>query len=193
MVTFGLGSVYKTIMMRRIAVFLVLLLAGYFLYQNVFLSKGGIKGQPAPQFTASLGDQTVVLKDEIGKKIILVNFWATWCPPCRDEIPLLNDLYKTLPADKFIIISLMEDEANDDLHRSRILNRFKTKVPIDFSVYADKNATIAEAYGTYQMPESYLIGLDGRIIAKQDGAFTSWHIKQLLELIDSELKKFPGV
>lgn len=178
-------------MPKRVAVFLILVLAGYFFYQNMFYNKGSIKGSIAPLFKASLGDVSVDLKNEIGKKLILVNFWATWCPPCRDEIPLLNELFKILPQDKFTIIALMEDEADDDNHRRRILNKFKTKVPIDYPVYADEDGVIAQLYGTYQMPESYLIGLDGRIVAKQDGAFSAWHIKQLKELIDSELKKLP--
>ncbi len=143
----------------------------------------------APLFTASFGERTFDLKDQIGKKIILVNFWATWCPPCRDEVPLLNQLVKNVASDKFEIVAMMEDNKElSQAEREKELADFTAKIPINYPVYADADGRVADAYGTYKLPESYLIDADGTIIEKQIGPYAPQQLQNLVRKIKAEIE-----
>ena len=144
----------------------------------------------APLFSASFGDRQIDLHDVVGQKIILVNFWATWCPPCREEVPLLNQLVQKVASDDFMIVAVMEDnKAMNDGERRAELNEFRKKIPINYPVFADADGRISESYGTYQLPESYLIDATGAIIDKQVGSYSPRQIEALAQKIKSEIRK----
>lgn len=176
-------------MINRTLIFVILfslMTFGYVLY----FGKGPAKtlGKAAPLFEAeSLDAPKFVLEDHIGKKVILLNIWGTYCPPCRDEIPLLNTLAAKVGSNRFEIISLMEDDVDNIEKRTELLNKFRAKIPINFPVYYDQGGRIADAYGTFQIPESYLIDLKGNIVFKQPGPFGPWEIKDLVTNIRSLL------
>lgn len=161
----------------------------FFIFQHKSDARKKNLNQPAPLFeTKNLSGEPFALKNIIGKKIILVNFWATYCPPCRDEMPLLNQLHKTLDPEKFVIISVIEDtEQGDEL--VKLVTAFKKKIPFDFAVYQDPNGFIASLYGTYQIPETFLIGLDGKIIDVLQGAMTSFEKEQIIKKVNQLMLK----
>ncbi|HUB06947.1 MAG TPA: redoxin domain-containing protein [Myxococcales bacterium] len=94
-------------------------------------------------------------------KVVLLNFWASWCPPCRDEMPSMAHLAEAL-RDKpdFAMVALSVDDDWDAVH-----GFFKGQRPA-FQVLLDKGARVSQAYGTVKYPESYVIDRDGRVIAK---------------------------
>ena len=143
-----------------------------------------IVGGPAPVFeTSTLDGDKLVLADLIGKKVILVNFWATWCEPCRDEVPLLNSLVKGLDTDHFALVSILENSEVSDVETQTALDRFKKKIPIQFPVYQDTNQIVADLYGTYKIPESYLIDLKGNVVKKFAGPILNSEKDGLISLI----------
>lgn len=144
----------------------------------------------APLFASHFGDRRIDLKDEIGKKIILVNFWATFCPPCRDEVPLLNQLVQKVSSDRFMIVAVMEDnQQQDDAQRQEALNNFTIKIPINYPVFSDEDGHIADLYGTYKLPESYLIDANGDILEKQVGPYSPQQMDSLARKIKAEIAK----
>lgn len=180
-----LGRCISSHMLKQILLFTSLLLGLYIFYVSLFPTPSQtVVGKRAPLFQAEYpGKPKFELKDQIGKKVILINIWATWCETCREEIPLLNNMIRSLDPNKFILVSLMEDDASSNEVKLKILNRFRNKIPIEFPVYFDKDGMIADTYGTYKLPESYLIDLSGKVTYKHTGPITKWDKKDLLKKI----------
>lgn len=171
--------------MKQVLVFVLILAAVYLFYTSYFQKNPEfIVGQVAPLFQVTTPNgQSFTLQDHIGKQVILLNIWATYCPTCREEIPTLNDLYHQMDSKKFQIVSIMTDSAPDDAVRLQLLKRFEQTMPVDFPVYFNSDMSVADAYGTWQIPESYLIGLDGKVFYKHIGAITHWDKESFVKKI----------
>ena len=96
------------------------------------------------------------LEDYRGK-VVLVNFWATWCEPCREEMPSMNKLRASLAGQPFevLAINLAESESR--------IRRFIEQVPLEFPVLMDRDSAVAKAWRARVLPISFLVGRDGRI------------------------------
>ena len=96
------------------------------------------------------------LEDYRGK-VVLVNFWATWCEPCREEMPSINRLRASLAGRPFevLAINLAESEPR--------IRRFLEQLPLDFPVLMDRDSAAAKRWQARVLPVSFLIGPDGRI------------------------------
>jgi len=130
--------------------------------------------QKAPLFSVKdVEGNEFHLKDEIGKKVILLNFWATWCGPCRDEIPVLNEIKAALANEKFIIITLLQDEEKSTEAYRSLLEKFIKKIPVDFLIYIDENQHVSSSkmYNANLLPTSLLIDLKGNIVKVHEGNF----------------------
>jgi cytochrome c biogenesis protein CcmG/thiol:disulfide interchange protein DsbE len=129
----------------------------------------------APDFSVTdLSGQTLQLSRYHGK-VVLLNFWATWCAPCRSEIPRFVDLHNKYGKEGLQIIGISLD---DD---PRLVHAFYQQLRMNYPV-AIGDATLAEQYGgVLGLPVSFLIGRDGRIYAKYAGETD-------ISLIERELK-----
>jgi thiol-disulfide isomerase/thioredoxin len=96
------------------------------------------------------------LEDYRGK-VVLVNFWATWCEPCREEMPSMNRLRAALAGRPFevLAVNLAESESR--------IRRFVEQVPLEFTVLMDRDSAIAKAWQARVLPMSFLVGPDRRI------------------------------
>ena len=90
-------------------------------------------------------------------QVVLINFWATWCGPCREEMPSLNKLRASLAGRPFVVlaVNLAEPEAR--------IRRFMEEVPLDFMILLDRDTAVAKAWKARILPASFLLGPDGRI------------------------------
>ncbi len=95
--------------------------------------------------------------DEYRGKVVLVNFWATWCEPCREEMPSLSRLRASLAGRPFevLAVNLAESESR--------IRRFVEQVPLEFPVLMDRDSATAKAWQARLLPVSFLVGPDGRI------------------------------
>jgi cytochrome c biogenesis protein CcmG, thiol:disulfide interchange protein DsbE len=114
-------------------------------------------GTVAPEFTVSDGVRTVDLSKYRGHTVIL-NLWATWCPPCIIELPSLIQLHHEMPDIVIIAVSQDEDDA--------VYRRFLSEHHIDFLTVRDPSLRINRLYGTLQIPESYVIDKNGMVRRK---------------------------
>ena len=122
-------------------------------------------GSRAPEFQAvhlSTG-RPASLADYRGK-VLLLNIWATWCPPCRVEMPSLERLQRKLAGTDFRLVSVSIDK--DD---STLVRRFAQELGLSFEILHDRPGAIQEAYQTTGVPESFVIDRDGRIVKKVIG------------------------
>jgi peroxiredoxin len=113
-------------------------------------------GPPPPFALEDLAGRTHRLADYRGK-VVLVNFWATWCEPCRDEMPSLARLQAALADRPFTVLAVNLDEPV-----SRI-RKFIARTPLNFPVLLDRDAVVAKAWRARILPATYLVGRDGRI------------------------------
>jgi peroxiredoxin len=150
--------------MKKISLFLlVFLLIPLFPYADVhdyFSAVGVTRIDPidAPDFTLeSLEGDTTSLSDYQGK-VVLLNFWATWCGPCRAEIKEIDKLYDTLKDEDFTVFAVDIQE-----NRKSVIS-FMEKFEVDFPVYLDTKGNIASQYGVRGIPTTYIVNPEGEVI-----------------------------
>ena len=119
----------------------------------------------APNFILeTLDGDTLNLKDFKGKAILL-NFWATWCVPCKDELPSMQKLYESLRFDGFEIIAISIDRENKEK-----IKKYVKKYSLTFPVLLDPSQKVRKNYYIMGLPTSYLIGSDGKLKGFISGA-----------------------
>jgi thiol-disulfide isomerase/thioredoxin len=117
------------------------------------------KGQPAPEIGLSdLSGKPIRLAELLGK-VVLVDFWASWCAPCRESLPLLEKLAKNYRDKGFVVVGVNIDKS-PELARSFLE---KNKLSLTFPVVNDPKHEVAGRYGPPTMPSSYLVDRKGRV------------------------------
>ncbi|TPW20899.1 MAG: redoxin domain-containing protein [Elusimicrobia bacterium] len=132
--------------------------AAYFLAKPA--PAGLAVGSPAPEFRlADLSGRSAALADYKGK-VVLVDFWATWCSSCEVELPELKKIHAKYPADQFALLAVSVDEAGPD-----VVARYAAEKALPFRVLFADEAT-PKAYRVFGLPTKFLIGRDGSIVKK---------------------------
>jgi len=127
-----------------------------------------VKGKAMPVFQmGTLDGKQVNSHAQFAGKVIVLNVWATWCPPCRKEMPDLIRLSRLLPANKFTVIGLAADENADDVRA------FVAKNKIPFPIFWDQGGkqVAGPRLGTFKYPETYIINRRGVYLEKVVGGF----------------------
>jgi cytochrome c biogenesis protein CcmG, thiol:disulfide interchange protein DsbE len=127
----------------------------------------------APDFSITEGGRTVALHDYRGKLVIL-NFWATWCAPCIEELPSLNELQRRLPQAVVVAVSVDAD--------AQAYREFLTRHPVDFLTVREGNQNISGLYGTHLFPETYIIDPHG-IIRRKFINSQDWTTPEIVEYL----------
>ena len=107
-------------------------------------------------------DSSLDLKIHAGK-VVVVDFWASWCVPCRRSFPWLNDMHQKYADEGLVIIGV-----NLDADRSEAM-KFLEEFPAEFSIFYDESKDLAREFGVVAMPSSFVIGRDGQIRKKHFG------------------------
>jgi thiol-disulfide isomerase/thioredoxin len=117
------------------------------------------EGETAPEFHFKTDQGREVSATNFGGKILVLNFWATWCAPCVREIPSLDEFQKQF-KDKGVVVVAVSVDKNEDKYKT-FLKRFG----VGFDTYRDPSTDVSAEYGTFQYPESYIIK-DGKVARK---------------------------
>ena len=116
---------------------------------------------PAPDFNLmGMDGETHTLEDLKGK-FVLVNFWATWCNPCKVEMPLLEKLHQTLKSEKFTVLGLHVGPGPENIEE------FKKLMPISFPIYVDMDLEVN--WGVPGLPTTFLMNPEGKLIYRAVG------------------------
>ena len=136
----------------------------------------GLKtGGKAPDFSLqTLDGEMVKLSDFEGKKVIL-NFWATWCKPCREEMPDLQSIYAQRDDD-VVILAVNMDAQND-------VKGFIDSYSVTFPVLLDEEDEVADTYQIISLPTTYFIDEDGKIVQKHLGQITYEQLEEMIAKI----------
>ena len=144
----------------------------------------------APDFTLkALNDSSYTLSKMEGK-VVLINFWATWCGPCRMEIPEFNELYKSYHEKGLEILGISVSDNKKQL--KNFAKSFTVDYPLLYGSARDMNNIMKDYGGVYAVPSSFLIGKEGSIIWSYPGAILKLYDPQtfsaLVYKIEKELK-----
>jgi thiol-disulfide isomerase/thioredoxin len=141
---------------------------------------------PDTPFTTRDGE-TVRLSDFKGQ-VLLVNFWATWCAPCIEEMPTLDALAGDLNSEHFQVLAVSTDRGG----RDKVEPFVRNKLSLDaLDIYLDKTSKLARAFGLRGMPTTYLIGADGAIIGALEGA-ADWNSQAVKKLVRYYVERAQG-
>ena len=145
----------------------------------------------APDFNLYDGNDSLYVLSNLRGKVVLINFWATWCGPCRAEIPDFNELYDIYHDKGFEILGISLNDTKKQLNDfSRV---YGVKYPLLYGSYKEID-TITKAYGGVPaVPWSFLVGVNGEIIKKYPGAILKNYdpvtYQSLVSTIESEIAK----
>lgn len=117
-------------------------------------------GDTAPSFKVVSDDGKTFTPENFGGKVLVLNFWASWCPPCITETPSLEEFAKQFGPQGVVVLGISQDSKEPNYRK------FIQRFGITFETARDPHADIAASYGTFQIPETYIIGRDGKVIEK---------------------------
>jgi cytochrome c biogenesis protein CcmG, thiol:disulfide interchange protein DsbE len=126
----------------------------------------GSAGEPAPLFTLRTLDGDSVSLESLRGQVVLVNFWASWCPPCRIEMPGFERVYRARRDEGFVIVGIATDTHAQDQIRA-----FVAEHGITYPILLASGQVIREYGGINALPESFLLDRDGRIRHRVVGYF----------------------
>ncbi len=132
-------------------------------------------GSLAPDFTVKDADRSVTLSQFRGQTVVL-NFWATWCPPCVEEMPSLVQMQQRL-KDKGVTVLAVSVDADEGAY-----HRFLKDHRVTFLTVRDADQKSNNLYGTFKFPETYVIDRDGKVRRKFIGA-VDWNQPEVVEFL----------
>ncbi len=128
----------------------------------------------------SLGGEKVSLRSLKGK-VVFLNFWATWCPPCREEMPSMELLYRELHEEGLEILAINLQEGKNQVQK------FVTDYGLTFQILLDKTGRVGASYGARNIPTSFIIDRDGIVLAGVVGG-RDWYSPEIISLFREILK-----
>ena len=173
-------AVFIFVAVTVLVVILSLMLNDSVEFSNQVAIESGI---PAPDFTfPGLDGKMVSLSDYKGK-VVLVNIWATWCPPCVDEMPSMEKLYRKFKGEDFEILAVSIDESG-----SEAVAPFMEKTRLTFPALIDSKGAIKPLYRITGIPESFIIDKQG-ILTKKIVGPVNWATPKVFRFFSSLIQK----
>jgi peroxiredoxin len=130
----------------------------------------------APDFATVDAEGNEVRLDSYAGKVVILNFWATWCPPCRLEMPSMEKLYREFKDQGLEIVAVNFMESLEPVQE------FIKEQGFTYPILMDKKARIAELYGVMRLPETVLIGRKGNLLGKSTG-YKDWYKESAREFV----------
>ena len=137
-------------------------------------------GQMAPPFELPLVDGGSISLATLRGRVVVLNFWATWCKPCEDEMPAMQRLHAALAGPDFELVAVSVDASRDDVVK------YRDRLGLTFPIALDPDKRVAEAYQSFRYPESYLIDREGRILSRYIGP-RDWDAEVYVDRIRREI------
>jgi len=151
--TFNLERAIQSLIVMLLAVFV------YVIFDS-FHERLVEVGDSAPDFSITTDSGRTITAASFGGKLLVLNFWATWCPPCVEELPSLNEFANRFAKAGVVVLGISVD-SDEKLYRD-----FLAKARVSFLTARDPDRKISADYGTFKYPESYIIDGKGKVLRK---------------------------
>ena len=187
-------------MKNKIVQFIILIslgVLGYFLLfgqdtlltlsQRMAVKKALEDINKAPDFTLTTMNDSIFTLSELEGKVVLINFWATWCGPCRMEIPEFNELQKSYHEKGLEILGISVSDNKKQL--KNFAKSFVVDYPLLYGSARDINKVMRDYGGVYAVPSSFLVGKNGSIVWSYPGAILKNYDPQTFSTLVYEIEK----
>jgi thiol-disulfide isomerase/thioredoxin len=124
------------------------------------------EGSAAPDFVLTTLDGGEARLSDFGGKVVLINFWATWCGPCREEMPLFEEAQQQFGTENLVILAVNVQESPGTVRP------FVERLALTYPIVMDTKGSVARRYQVRSYPTTYFIGRDGRVEGRRVGAYT---------------------
>jgi peroxiredoxin len=142
-------------------------------------------GERAPDFTLPALTQGSLSLHDFGRHVVVLNFWATWCPPCVEETPSLEKFAEQMQTQGVTVLGVSVDQD------AAALETFAAQQHLSFLILRDPDQSVAHHYGTFQFPETYIIDREGRVAEKLIGA-VDWQDPRLVTFVQELIGRTVG-
>ena len=140
------------------------------------------KGDKAPNFTVEMVDGSKVQLSKLKGKVVVVNFWATWCPPCREELKQVQkQLIDRFKGKDFLFLPISRGE------KKSVVEAFRKKNNYTFPMGLDPEQSIYKLYASNYIPRNFVVGKDGKVIYVSVG-YTPEEFAEMIKVIEGALK-----
>ncbi len=144
----------------------------------------GTVGQPAPAFTlADLSGNGSITLDRYKGKVVVLNFWASWCIPCKEENPALTDVWERYRGTDVVLLGIVFQDS------TAAAREYTARLGNTWSSAVDDAGQVALSYGVFGPPETYFIGADGVIAGRHIGPIDSATLIKGIETLRRAVKK----
>src|SRR5215831_12869634 len=146
--------------LERIIHTLIALLLAVFVYVifDSFHERLVVVGDSAPDFSITADNGRTITASNFGGKLLVLNFWATWCPPCIDELPSLDEFQRRYASSGVVVLGVSADK-DEKAYRD-----FLARARVSFQTARDPDRKISADYGTFLFPETYIIDRSGKVV-----------------------------
>jgi peroxiredoxin len=158
----------------------LLMAAMVFLIADTLRERVVVVGDTAPDFSIKTDNGLTISPGNFGGKLMVLNFWATWCPPCVEELPSLNQFQRNLRDSGVVVLGISVDK-NEQTYKN-----FLRRHQVSFLTARDPEAGISGEYGTFRYPETYVINAQGKVVQKIIGP-AQWTEEKMVRYIQSLL------
>ncbi len=163
----------------RVGIGLLMGVFVYVLYASIHERLIGV-GDPAPDFAITAENGRTISPTNFGGRLLVLNFWATWCPPCVEETPSLDQFQRDLAGSGVVVLGISVDK---DMNAYRA---FLAKTRVSFLTARDPENRINADFGTFKYPETYVINEKGTVVRKFIGP-VNWTDERMISDIKSLL------
>ena len=175
--------------MKRLFLICAALVMAFAVMPNVAMAQDDIeattlikKGDKAPDFTVEMVDGEQITLSKLKGKVVLINFWATWCPPCRQELThVQKEIIDHFKGQDFVFLPISRGEKKD------VVMAFREKQGYTFPMGLDPTQEIYKKYASNYIPRNFVVGKDGKVIYVSVG-FEPAEFSNMIKAIEAALK-----
>ena len=173
MPTFKLERVIQTTIALLLCVFVYVIFDSF--YERIV-----VVGDSAPDFSITADNGRTITPSNFGGKLLVLNFWATWCPPCIEELPSLIEFQQRFAKSGVVVLGLSVDKDE------KAYREFLSRARVSFLTARDPDNKINADYGTFKFPETYIIDGRGKVLRKIISA-QNWMSERVISDVESLL------
>lgn len=135
-------------------------------------------GDKAPNFTITTDQGRQISVKNFGGRVLVLNFWATWCEPCVEEVPSLNQFARQTAGSGVVVLGVSIDQ------NAHLYQQFRNRFHLAFETYRDPDENLSASFGTYKVPETYIIDRSGKVVRKVISNY-DWTDPEMLRFVST--------